>query len=55
MADSTPSIAAGTIVLEKYSVVSTLGIGGMGLVVAAMHTSLGTPVAIKFLLPQFAS
>jgi serine/threonine-protein kinase len=55
MADSTPSIAAGTIVLEKYSVVSTLGIGGMGLVVAAMHTSLGTPVAIKFLLPQFAT
>lgn len=55
LSDSGPSIAGGTIVLDKYQVERTVGIGGMGLVVSAIHTSLGTPVAIKFLLPQFAS
>ncbi len=53
--DAEVAIPEGTIVLEKYRVVRTLGIGGMGLVVEAIHTQLGTPVAIKFLLPQFAA
>jgi eukaryotic-like serine/threonine-protein kinase len=53
--DSTPGIPPGTIVLEKYRVIRNIGVGGMGVVVSATHTSLGTPVAIKFLLPQYAS
>lgn len=35
----------------KYRVERILGIGGMGVVVAAMHISLGRRVALKFLLP----
>ena len=54
-ADAEVAIPEGTIVLEKYRVTRTLGVGGMGLVVEATHTQLGTPVAIKFLLPQFAA
>jgi serine/threonine protein kinase len=42
----------GTVVAEKYRVDSTLGEGGMGLVVAATHLGLEQPVAIKFLLPE---
>lgn len=49
------TIPPGTIVLDKYRVIRTLGIGGMGLVVEATHAQLGTPVAIKFLLPQFSA
>ncbi|NUP05062.1 MAG: serine/threonine protein kinase [Polyangiaceae bacterium] len=51
--DNEFTIPAGTIVLDKYRVVETLGIGGMGLVVKAIHVTLATPVAIKFLLPQY--
>jgi serine/threonine protein kinase len=53
--DSTPGVPPGTVVLEKYRVIRNIGIGGMGVVVSATHTQLGTPVAIKFLLPQYAS
>jgi len=35
----------------KYRVDRVLGIGGMGVVVAATNVSLGQPVAIKFMLP----
>ncbi|HLK37216.1 MAG TPA: serine/threonine-protein kinase [Polyangiaceae bacterium] len=42
----------GTVVAEKYRVESTLGEGGMGLVVAATHLGLEQRVAIKFLLPE---
>jgi serine/threonine-protein kinase len=48
-------IAEGTVVLDKYRVSRTIGIGGMGVVVRATHTTLGNEVAIKFLLPQFAA
>ena len=44
----------GDVVVEKYRVDRVLGVGGMGCVVAATHTSLGTPVAIKFLLARAA-
>lgn len=44
----------GDVVVEKYRVERVLGVGGMGCVVAATHTSLGTPVAIKFLLAKAA-
>jgi serine/threonine-protein kinase len=47
-------IAPGTVVLDKYRVSRTIGVGGMGVVVQATHTTLGNEVAIKFLLPQFA-
>ncbi|NUP14365.1 MAG: serine/threonine protein kinase [Polyangiaceae bacterium] len=48
-------IPPGTVLLDKYRVIRTLGVGGMGVVVLADHTTLGTPVAIKFLSPQFAA
>lgn len=49
------AIPSGTVVLDKYRVEATLGTGSTGLVVKAVHTSLGTPVAIKFLLPSYAA
>lgn len=41
----------GTTILGRYTVVRTLGKGGMGIVVAARHIELGGMFAIKFLLP----
>jgi serine/threonine-protein kinase len=42
----------GMILLGRYRVEDVLGIGGMGVVVRAVHTELHTQVAIKFLLPH---
>jgi serine/threonine-protein kinase len=42
----------GDIVAGKYQVEKVLGKGGMGVVVAARHTSLRQHVAVKFLLPK---
>ncbi|MFO0758116.1 MAG: protein kinase [Byssovorax sp.] len=42
----------GEILAEKYQIERVLGVGGMGVVVAAKHLLLGERVAIKFLLPQ---
>ena len=42
----------GTVLLGRYRVEDVLGIGGMGVVVRAVHTDLDTQVAIKFLLPN---
>jgi serine/threonine-protein kinase len=36
----------------KYRVEKVLGVGGMGVVVAATHLQLGTRVALKFMLPD---
>jgi serine/threonine-protein kinase len=44
----------GEIVVGKYRVERVLGVGGMGCVVAATHTTLAQPVAIKFLLNKAA-
>jgi serine/threonine-protein kinase len=53
---STDSIAGvpreGELVADKYRIGSVIGIGGMGVVVAAIHEGLGERVAIKFLGEQ---
>jgi serine/threonine protein kinase len=51
---SSPDIAPvreGEILDGKYRVERVLGVGGMGIVVAATHVQLHTRVALKFLLP----
>jgi serine/threonine protein kinase len=45
---------AGDVIAGKYRVESIIGKGGMGVVLGAMDTSLGRPVAIKFLAPSNA-
>jgi serine/threonine protein kinase len=45
-------VNVGDVLAGKYQVEHVLGVGGMGVVVAAKHLVLGERVAIKFLLPQ---
>ncbi|HQP37884.1 MAG TPA: serine/threonine-protein kinase, partial [Polyangiaceae bacterium] len=56
MAPSRPDlpVSPGDVIDGKYRVESIVGVGGMGYVVAATHVELSQPVAIKFLLPDFA-
>ncbi|MBX3201125.1 MAG: protein kinase [Labilithrix sp.] len=42
----------GELLASKYRVERVLGMGGMGVVVAAMHVDLEQKVALKFLLPS---
>ncbi|MEO8843397.1 MAG: protein kinase [Kofleriaceae bacterium] len=44
-------VAIGDVIADKYRVDRILGIGGMGMVVAATHLVLGQEVAIKLMLP----
>jgi tRNA A-37 threonylcarbamoyl transferase component Bud32 len=46
------ALPPGTVLLGKYRVIGNIGLGGMGVVVAAEHLSLHTKVAVKFMLPQ---
>src|SRR5262245_13524490 len=46
-----PNIKIGQILRGKYRVERVLGVGGMGVVVAATHLRLDRPVAIKMLKP----
>jgi eukaryotic-like serine/threonine-protein kinase len=46
-----PPVQEGEVLDGKYRVDRVLGVGGMGIVVAATHVQLNTRVAIKFLLP----
>jgi serine/threonine-protein kinase len=48
-------IAPGTILAGKYRVERLLGQGGMGVVVEARHIALDERVALKFLLPEYAT
>ena len=45
-------VREGEVLAGKYRVDRVLGVGGMGIVVAAHHVQLDTKVAIKFLLPS---
>ncbi len=45
---------AGEIFAEKYRIERVIGVGGMGIVLAATHIHLDQRVAIKMLLPQLA-
>ncbi len=45
-------IAVGAVLADKYRVDKVLGIGGMGMVVAATHLELDQRVALKFMLPE---
>jgi serine/threonine-protein kinase len=47
-------VRPGEILAEKYRVERVLGMGGMGVVVAARHLQLDDRVALKFLLPTAA-
>jgi serine/threonine-protein kinase len=45
------AVRPGDVLAGKYRVERVIGVGGMGVVVAARHLKLDTKVAIKFLLP----
>jgi serine/threonine-protein kinase len=49
---TTAPVNPGDVLAGKYRVVRTLGAGGIGVVVEAVHTQLDRQVAIKFLLPE---
>jgi serine/threonine-protein kinase len=44
--------AVGDVLAGKYRVDKILGIGGMGMVVAATHLEIDKRVALKFMLPS---
>src|SRR5580692_10532565 len=48
-------VEEGQILAGKYRIEQVLGVGGMGVVVAARHMQLDTKVAIKFLSPSMLS
>src|SRR5580704_5510198 len=50
--DKDIGVREGDVLAGKYRVDRILGVGGMGVVVAAHHVQLDDRVAIKFLLPE---
>jgi len=50
-----PPVSEGEILADKYRVDKVIGVGGMGVVVAATHVELDQKVALKFLLPHAAA
>lgn len=47
--DDLPPLGEGELLAEKYRVERVLGVGGVGVVVSAIHETLGQRVALKFL------
>jgi serine/threonine protein kinase len=45
----------GDVLAEKYRLDELIGQGAMGFVVRALHMQLDEPVAVKFLLPEYAA
>jgi serine/threonine-protein kinase len=54
MASASIPAQPGEMIAGKYQVERVLGMGGVGMVVAARHVTLGQMFAIKFLLPNAA-
>ena len=50
--DNLVDVGPGDVLAGKYRMERILGVGGMGVVVAAHHIQLDEPVALKFLLPH---
>src|SRR5579859_6692494 len=50
--DAKVPVREGDMLAGKYRVETVLGVGGMGVVVAAQNVALGQRVAIKFMLPE---
>src|SRR5688500_18590028 len=50
-----PPVQVGSVLADKYRIDRVIGFGGMGIVCAATHLELGTPIAIKFVRPERAS
>src|SRR5260370_12030528 len=48
-------VREGDVLAGKYRVERVIGMGGMGVVVAAQHLQLAQRVALKFLLPEACS
>ncbi|RYE93494.1 MAG: serine/threonine protein kinase [Myxococcales bacterium] len=55
LATALAPVSVGEVVAGKYEVEKVLGVGGMGVVVAARHLHLQGRVALKFLLPHLGS
>jgi serine/threonine-protein kinase len=53
--ESEAPVRPGDVLAGKYKVLRLLGVGGMGVVVQALHLELDTRVAVKFLLPHSIS
>jgi hypothetical protein len=49
------ALPPGLVLLDKYRVISTIGVGGMGVVISAEHLSLHSKVAVKFMLPALVA
>ncbi len=45
----------GDVLAEKYRLDELIGQGAMGFVIRALHVQLDEPVAVKFLLPEYAA
>jgi len=52
---TSPALASGTLLTEKYRILDLLGQGGMGAVYLAENVDIGRQVAIKVLKPELAS